>query len=199
MWIFGQKYGRMGRLRRSDWKRLLGSDKFLFKRAASAPPNILGPTMDSQGHVIGDMKMMDRMHFERVASSEQRAFFEELSRVNHRAADEYMLTISGSIEKWREEMSLLVMAAHYLKKEESALDEEERLIREEEKLRASVKLPLVLKRHFPYFFESINLERLNFEAQLAEIKRVRQRVDVEKDYLEQYIKKRRHEMPFLFE
>jgi len=199
MELFKEYYGRLGRLHRSEWKRMLNSNTGLFRRARSAPPYIIGPTLDEHGRVTADLKVMETVYFESVASKEQRTFFKELKSVNPIAADEYMLIISGSIKKWKEDMKLLVLVLRYLRREESALKEEENLISEEEKVKVAVKLPLVLRRHFPHFFKSVDLEGLDFRAQLDKIKEIKRNVCEEKDYLKDYIKKRRREMPFLFE
>lgn len=200
MGIFKQNYGALyGELQRKEWKRLLNSNKGLFKRVKSAPPSVIGPSLAESGKVVGDMMFMETAFFMRVAGKDQREFYDELERVNQTAAKEYVLTISGSIERWKEDVKWLTVALHYLKKEEDILKKEERLAEEETKLQALIKLPAILKRHFPHLFKDINLENLNLDDILNKIKSIENKVSSEEHYLNKYIKKLRHEMPFLFE
>jgi|GEM_PF-2955504 len=185
-------------LSRHEWKERLVSNHLLFRRAERNPP-VIGPSLDSNGRIIGDLKAMETAYFMSVASEGQISFFNELRKVNRVAADEYMLTISGSIEKWKEDVRLLRIVIRYLKENADAMKRAERLLNEEEKIRVALKLPSTLQRHFPDFFKSIDLEGLDFKAQLAKIRNVRMRVHAEKNYLENYLHKLQRKMPFLFE
>jgi len=197
MELFKEDYGRLGKLHRSEWKKLLNSNKDLFKRIKSAPPSIIGPQLDEHGEVIADLKLIETVFFEKVANKNQHDFFKELKKVNPPAADEYMLTIGGAIERWKEDMKRIEFSLHQLKKGEHVLEKEEkRLIREEIEIKDLIE---TLKRHIPNLIKDIELKGLNFTELLNKIRMVEQNINSKESRLKSYLKKRKHEMPFLFE
>ena len=201
MGIFKENYGRLGKLNRDEWKKLLNSNKGLFKRVRAAPPTVIGPTLDEDGRVVADLMVIEIESFMKVATTDQREFYEELERVNPKAAKEYMLTIGGSIKRWKEDIKWLRVLQRYLKKGEDILKEEETLVTKGIKLQELfyIHLPPVLKRHFPPLFGDLNVENLNLDELLDRIRSAEKKVSSEEHYLDGYLKKRKREMPFLFE
>ena len=140
---------------------------------------------------------MEMANFENIASTEQKKFLRELG--DSTAAKEYILTVSGSIEIWKDDMKWLEIALYYLKKEENVLKKEEKSVEHSEQLNASLKLPLILKRHFPHLFEGMELDNLYFDDLFKKIHEVEIKVGTEEHYLFEYIAAKKAEMPFLFE
>ena len=106
MRLFKKKkdYGRSGKLTRDEWKRLLNSNNGLFKRAKKAPKSVIGPTLTETGSLVGNMMAMEAVAFENVANDQQHKYYKELAKVNPKAAKEYLLTISGSINIWKKDI-----------------------------------------------------------------------------------------------
>ena len=198
MGILTERYGRLGKLNRAAWKHLLNSNQGLFKRAPPNP-NIIGPNINRSGRIEGDIMSAEIVYFTQVASKPQYGLLEELFKENPIAAKEYVLTITNSIKLWKEDIKWLKVAFHYLKKEESILKVDEELIIKSEIMKASIKLPPVLKRHFPQLFQNINFEHLDFQKILEKVKEVESQVESEEHYLKDYFKRLEKELPFLFE
>ena len=193
--MFNKIYGHFGKLSNVRWKELLDSDDGLFKRF-DASPRILGPTLDNKGRVIGDLMTVELFYFMSHAAEDQKNFFNELKKDNALAAKEFLLTISGSIEKWLEDINLLVRILNYLKKEERSFNQEIFLLERTEQVKLSIVIPDVLKRHLPEIFSS--LEKPDLKGIIGEIKKTLNAVSDEENYLEGYLKSLKKSMPFLF-
>lgn len=201
MFIFKKKrnYGRLGKLIREEWKDFLNSDNGLFKRAKKAPESVVGPSLTDTGTMVGNMMAMETIAFGKVASNEQSAFFEELKHANPEAAIEYMLKISGSIDVWKKDIKWIRTVLRYVEKEEHFLEEEEELITKEERLKAFMHLPPILKKHYPMFFENIELQDLNFGEMLRKIRTLEEKTKKLEKRLREDIEELKKETPFLFE
>ena len=121
--VFGQRYGRLGRLSESEWKRILHSNEGLFKKIP--PLKVPGPTLNSQGQVIADTLYVEVPYFYKDASKEQVQLYEELEHINPIASREYVLVIIGALEQWKKDIRWLKLALVYLRKKELLLRREE--------------------------------------------------------------------------
>ncbi|MBN1376845.1 hypothetical protein JW949_00770 [Candidatus Woesearchaeota archaeon] len=184
---------------RGKWEANLHSNKGLFQIRGNSSNKIVGPKMDSSGNIIGDLMAYETAYFYSVADRDQIRFFEILQKENPRAAKEYLLVIAGGLRKWREDIKWLQLALKYLQKKERMLEKEERLIKEDEELNSFTQnIPSVLKRHFPQLFLEQNLHNLDFIRLLEKIELTLRKDKEEEKQLENYLNKKREEMPFLF-
>ncbi|MBI2146760.1 hypothetical protein HYU22_05470 [Candidatus Woesearchaeota archaeon] len=193
-----QHYGRLGVLSEMEWKRCLGdSGELLFKRQ-NGTSAIIGPTLDDSGKVIGDAFAVETMHFMDIAQPEQRDFYLELLEVNQTAAKEYLLTVSGTFERWRKDVMWLNVALKYLREEGQFLRQEQQFIQQENGY-GSKTFPDALKRHFPQLFYDIDFTGLSLDGALQRVKTLlEEQVLPEERYLDNYLSRMEREMPFLF-
>ncbi len=192
---FKENYGQWGHLPRKEWKRKLHSNLGLFLKLPPAPPQCIGPMLDSHGKVSGDSAMLETAYFVKRASPEQIRFYEELIEVNVPAGYEYLLTLCQSLSRWKNDFRWLLVALQYLKNEEHCLEEETALIQQ-----AARKSPEALTRHFPQLFHDLDVAGLGFEDMLSRIKTIlEEKIRPEEKYLKTYLALKKREMPFLFE
>ncbi|MBN2880758.1 hypothetical protein JXM83_01775 [Candidatus Woesearchaeota archaeon] len=225
MGLFGNDFGRLGKLSSQEWKKLLMSNSGLFKHRHDVPKGILGPTYSSDSNsVIGDMLSMENFIFSSVASTEQVEFYGELLSINSMAATEYMLTVSGAIIAWKKDMIDLQNLYHSLQKSEKLFDAEEHLLIAEKKLieeeeefikvkTNSVAVLDTLKRHLPDMVDVIKdldlqkiiekdsqyLDEIGVERLIRIINSVESQIRSRESFLKAYIEKMKSKMPFLFE
>ena len=193
-------YGPLGELTRAEWTVFLNSDKGLFKKIAEEPPAyVSGPVLDERGKVSKDLFFLETSYFTLTATKEQTDYFIELSQVHLSASREYALTITKLKWRWQRDMRWLQTALHYLEEEESLLHDDEELLKKNGKTLA-IHFPDALKRHYPQLFQEVDFKGLTPEDALRKIKNILQEeIEPEEKYLENYLKKTKQEMPFLFE
>jgi hypothetical protein len=194
-----KNYGRLGHLRTPEWKRMLRSNKGLFQVRNKFISQILGPHMTDTGVITGGLGFMENVFFSKVCTKDQAEFFEEIISINPTAAREFMFTISNSIDIWKEDIRLLEFALKKLEKEDRAMHFKENLIQEANNKKITVKLPSVLKRHFPQLFNDVELEGIEFNELIGKIKSMEEKVEAEEHYIKDYLHAIRKVMPFLFE
>lgn len=189
------EFTAIAKLSSRRWKQKLASNEGIFKHAERSPGYVIGPTLDSQGRITGDMMVMEEEYFQSVASREQQQFLKVLQRVDVVRAKEYLLTISGSLEIWKRDVRWLKIALRYLQEEEKFLEEEAALFKREGK-----HFPGILKRHFPQLFQDIEFPQLSLNELNAWIKTMLdERIRPEEEYLKHYLHKIEAEMPFLWD
>ncbi len=193
-----KNYGRLGDLRRGEWKRLLKSNNRLFRIRGTPETVRPGPHINESGRIQGGLGLMEDVFFQKICTEEQRKFHQELMQVNPIAGREFAFTINGSIYIWKEDLELLEFALKSLEKEDRAMHFKEKLIREANKKKVTVKLPPVLKRHFPQLFNDVELEGIELEGLIDKIKSMEDKVEAEEHYIKDYLNIER-DMPFLFE
>lgn len=202
-----EDYGRLGRLSPTLWKQYLtgfenGFEREyapeLFRRMKTTSPGIVGPTLDSLGKVTGDLFLMETLRFVDYAREAQRDLYQQLLDVNQVAAKEYLLTISGSIDRWKKDVKWLNLALGYLRDESDFLHQEVEFIGQENG-HGSKNFPDALKRHFPQLFYDIDFTGLSLEGALQKVKLLLEEVEPREAYLEDYLTRLQSEMPFLFE
>jgi hypothetical protein len=197
---FGKKnYGRLGHLRTTEWKQMLRSNKGLFQVRGRHTPQRPGPHMTDTGEITGGLGFMENIFFSKICTEEQAEFFEELISINPAAAREFMFTINNSIDIWKEDISLLEFALRNLEKEDRAMHFKEQLIQKANKKKITVKLPSVLKRHFPPLFNDVELEGIELKELIIKIKSMEEKVEAGEHYIKDYLNTIRKEMPFLFD
>ncbi len=197
---FGKKnYGRLGHLIAPEWKRMLRSNKGLFQVRGRPTSQRSGPHMTDTGEITGGLGFMENVFFSKVCTKEQAEFFEEFISINPAAAREFMLTINNSIDTWKEDIRLLEFALKNLERENWDMHFKEKLIQEANKKKVTVKLPPVLKRHFPQLFNDVELEGIELKELIRKIKSMEEKVEAEEHYIKDYLNTIRKEMAFLSE
>ncbi|MBI2666607.1 hypothetical protein HYX13_03270 [Candidatus Woesearchaeota archaeon] len=203
-----QPYGFLGELTREEWKQLLHSNEGVFKRC-EAPEQTTGIRLDYAHLEKGDTGRGDAckeiLYFVfHKATSEQQEFYWALGIVeqpnsNAPASLEYVLTMLGSLERWKEDVRWLVKAKNYLHTEEKILEYDSRQVAYGKKV-LSIRVPPVLKTHFPHLFHDVDFTGLSQEETLEKITQVlTSEVEPEEKYLEIYLENLQKTMPFLFE
>jgi hypothetical protein len=157
-------FGRLGDLGRGEWKRVLKSNNRLFQIRGTPETVRPGPHINESGRIQGGLGLVEDVTFQKICTEEQRKFHQELMQVNPIAGREFAFTINGSIDIWKEDLELLEFALKSLEKEDKAMHLKEKLIREANKKEVTVKLPSVLKRHFPHLFNDVELEGIELEG-----------------------------------
>ncbi len=200
-----EDYGSLGKLSPTTWKQYLtdsgngfGDMPELFRRMNGTSPEIVGPTLDSSGKVTGDLFLTETLRFMDYAGEAQRNLYQQLLDVNQVAAKEYLLTISGSIDRWKKDVKWLNLALGYLREEGEFLRGEAEFMLQEN-THGSKNFPDALKRHFPQLFYDIDFTGLSLEGALQKVKLLLEEVEPEEKYLEDYLTNLQQEMPFLFE
>ncbi len=189
-----KKYGRLGKLSYSEWKSYLHSNKGLFVKSPKET-DIIGPTLTKDAQIIGDMMAMEASIFGIVATQDQIDFSNELIKENYTAYLEYILTISGSIERWKKDMKIIQDVLNELEKEEKELKKNEEILSNAR----THEVSKTLKKHFPQIFKGEIFKGKSFTELIQEIKDSEKKVEDIIDYLKNYIKDKRKKMPFLFE
>mgnify|MGYP001602302754 CR=1 FL=1 len=191
-------YGPL-QLTEQEWKRSLASDQGVFRRIATPLAQFKGPRLRPSGEVMGDFFSTETLAFDKGASIEQREFYVALTRNNALAAMEYLLTMTGAITIWKEDMVLLQHVVDDLENEERALrDEENILIGEGARFKNASRLLEALRRHLPEVFNDSDLDALDLGKLIQRIDEVLVRLSPRKNYLKEYLRIKRAEMPFLF-
>jgi len=194
------KYGRFGELTRNEWIEKLESKDPLFKITNKNTNPIIGPSLTDSGTIVGDALVMESTLFGSSANEEQQKFYNQLLKDNITAAKEYLLYVSGAINKWKEDMEILELTDKYLKIKNSKIKNEEKILEKLEKLDAHLKLPEILKKHVKKLFDKINFSNEDsFEEVMKKLENAHQFIEHEEEKIENYISKTKKELPFLFE
>jgi hypothetical protein len=197
---FGKKnYGRLGYLKRGEWKRKLKSNSGLFQIRRTTETARPGPHINENGRIQGGLGLMEDVFFQKICTDEQRKFHQELMQVNPIAGREFAFTIDGSVDIWKEDLKLMEFALKVLEKENSTMHYEEKLMQEANKKKITVKLPPVLKKHFPQLFNDVEFKGIGLEGLINKIKLMEEKVEAEEHYIKDYLNMIERDMPFLFE
>ena len=180
-----------------DWRRLINSNRSLFRRISSNY-RFAGPTLGSNGKIVGDMLVSETSFFNMHATDEQVEFFDMLNKINKIKAREYLLTIIGAIDKWREDVSILRRIIILLKEEYVSAEKRLSIIKKEEESILLKNAPEILKRHLPNIFKNLETDFKSFDEMIIRIKEEMARFGKEVVYLENYLNSLKKEMPFLF-
>src|SRR3989338_1296174 len=186
-----QSYGPLGELTREEWKKLLESNEGLFKRC-EASEETTGIVIDSEyGRGDGCKEVMYFVFHK--ATPEQQEFYcaigdSESPAGNVPASFEYVLTLLGTIQRWKEDVSWLQKARNFLYAEETILHHDEELVQQGKEALA-IHIPPVLKAHFPHIFRDIDFTGLKTSQKLEKISEVlHYEVEPKEKYLETYVK-----------
>jgi len=185
-----------------EWKKKLASNKGLFKKVEVKAP-FAGPHLkiDKTGReeVIGDMGEFEESIFVMYATPFQYKFYNDLKKQDIEAANEYMFTITGAVDKWKEDIKVLQNFLDVLRKEENLFVDEEKRIETIEEIKE--KLPRIIEEHLPATFQKIRADLKDMDKFLKDLEvAVEKMQELEKfikDYFE-YLKEKRR-LGFLFE
>ncbi|MCF7872018.1 transposase [Candidatus Woesearchaeota archaeon] len=171
------------------WKELLTSQNNpLFKRIKHKSP-IIGPHTTKEGKVVGDLLAMENNHFETYATEEQKQYYNELLKINKPRAYEYLLTITNSIDIWKQDLQAIWYVRALLTTEADSFKQRLRQLKESLKEEQIKEIPNSLKRHIPEQIFDIEIEEIIKIAKIEEKEKA----------LTEYLKKIGEQMPFLFE
>ena len=194
-----QTYGHLGSLSPEEWKARLGSDQGLFARIPRASRAVIGPRLGKSGHITGDLLAMETIYFTRYASTEQNKYFQELMDSNLPAAMEYMLTVSHSIRRWKNDLRVIIKALHIMEDNENLLEGEEIKVKMGKSPDIFLqKLLPPLKRHFPLLFKNVEKRTVLDQADISRIKEMEGIIKSEERYIKNYLRGMKEKMPFLF-
>lgn len=177
---------------------LLSHEDKLFKKYPKNP-SVIGPRLSSDGAVTGDLLFYEINYFNEVANKEQINLFNYLVETNLPLAYEYLLRIINSLDIWKEDLSLLSLWTKIISQDLTLENKQEKIIKKAKKLELTDKIPSVLRKHFPIYFTSYELQLPKFDELLQEINNTKMNQLKEQKYLEEYIHKKKEEMPFLFD
>lgn len=180
-----------------DWRRLINSNRGLFRRISSNY-RFAGPTLDSDGKIVGNTFGYENSIFNMHATDEQIEFFDMLNKINEIKAREYLLTIIGAIDKWKEDVSILRRIIPLLKEEYVSAEKRLSIIKKEEESILLKNAPEILKRHLPNIFKNLETDFKSFDEMIIRIKEEMARFGKEIPYLKNYLNSLKKEMPFLF-
>ncbi len=189
------------------WRKLLHTNRGLFKRIPVASPSIRGPSLDSEGKITGENFGMEAYFFMQHATPEQQKFKELLDETNLHRSEEYVLNITGALEKWKRNMKVLKQMIVTLQLKEKKIREEEAEIAADQKTgTATVKehQPHVkefldfLEEHFPRLYNQVNLPVHSLSELVKQLQEILHSVKGERDYLRQRVAAEEKERPFLF-
>lgn len=184
-------------LNEKDWKEKLASNTGLFKKLPK-PRSIIGPHIDKKDQIQGDLLAMEINYLMSKATEEQKNFFLQLMDIRHERAYEYLLTITNSIDDWKEDIQAMSYAKRFLdlkiKNVESSLSNLWKNI-EIEKIE---KIPSIVKKHLPEHFFDIDINERDFKQIMNNIQKSDKNAEIRCKNITDYLNKRRKEMPFLF-
>lgn len=185
---------------RGEWKGKLVSNDPLFELSHTPlPSNVKGPHVTETGQVVGDVLSTEIDVFTDVAHPDQQKFFEELTTPNYPAAIEYVLTITGALAVWKDDIKALEFVLEVISRGEAAIRNEEHLIKEAEAIHKDTKLSEILQRHIPGISEKIDIKMLQFDSLLNQLKTLETTLKPIEKELRVNLRQKRKELPFLFE
>lgn len=196
--IFAQDFAQM---KRADQKSHLASGQGLFEKRSNGQ-GILGPTFEGHSSMTGDAMSMEVMIFGGCATKEQQIFYEYISKINKALATEYILYVIRGIQKWKHDIMWLEVLEHYLLIGEKSLEKSEKILRAEQDLGAHMKIPEVVKRHYPEVFRDIEIIEMtgkNIRETVEKIRAIEMQFKEEESFVHKYLKKTKKQFPFLFE
>ena len=171
------------------WKEeLITQASPLFKRINKKSP-IIGPHATTSGQIIGKLFSMEEIHFYNYSTQDQKEYYEHLKKTNIPRAYEYLLTITNSIDMWKQDIQAIEYVRAMLTTEEESFKLRLKTLKknlEEEQLK---RIPAILKKHIPEHIFDIDLNDIQSIAKLAEKEKV----------LTDYLNEVHEKMPFLFE
>lgn len=181
-----------------DWKEYLASNQGIFKRFQKAP-YIKGPFIDSSGKVQGDLLAMEINHFMNHSSEEQKNYYAQLIDQDLSKAYEYILTITGSIQTWKDDMQILHATWSYLSVKEKDLEISRRRLLESLDYEKIHTIPQTIMKHIPSEFIKIDVDPSDYTDLFKKIEKTINSYKDKMEILGEYLSKKRKEMPFLFE
>ena len=196
---FSKEFAQMNRTKQRTY---FASNKGIFTSNHKKPSRIIGPILDSSGQIIGDMLIAEQNLFFMSASAEQKIFYEKLVKINEILATEYMFRISGAIYVWKEDIQWLRVLEHYLHSVEKELERDEEILEVESHFTEKIKLPHVVRTHFPEIFSDIDILTITGDTIKQTVQKIRETIkkyNHEENYIKSYIANLRKRMPFLFE
>jgi len=171
------------------WKEeLITQASPLFKRINKKSP-VAGPHATKSGGISGNVLWTEKNYFDAYATEEQKKYYAHLKETNMPRADEYLLTITDSIDTWKQDIEIIEYIKKLLKMEENNFDAQLKKLKEDLVHEQLKRIPAALKKHIPEHIFDIDLNDIQSIAKLAEKEKA----------LTNYLNKLREEMPFLFE
>lgn len=191
-------YGPMlDRLSEREWHALLSSNTGLFRRGPPHP-NAIGPRLQSDGEVTGDIELIERVHFEQHAQDNQKRLLAVLEKENEQAYHEYLLTITQTIDIWRNDARMLQRLLRYLKKKEHDIETRKEDI-DRSRILDPHELDGIVRRHFQPFVQRLSQEDTDMHQRIiAVFNEKEKKIRGLEQYLERYLERLRQKMPFLF-
>lgn len=200
MGIFGPtiKIGTEKIGRKEFISRLEKGDGFLFKKIDKKSPAI-GPNLTDDNKIMGDVLAVEISFFYMHSTKEQTEFYEQLQKESEQESYRYLLTITNSLDIWKQDIKQLNELLHELLKDEGEIKKEEldvSTLRKREELAS--RIPEVLKRHFPQVFEKIEKDYNDMDVLINDLKDAESKVHYLEEMIKNYLAKLRKIMPFLF-
>lgn len=179
-----------------EWKEALQSNEGLFAKL-KVSPSYAGPQLTKDLEITGDVLAFERSIFEKYASQFQVNVFDEIRKQSEEKANEYLLTICGAIDKWKQDVKVLQDFLAALKEEKKELRNEEKTVHKAEII---FHIPDVLRRRMPEVFAKLELDVGNIEVFLHDLKNAEEKIEFLEKRINIYLadlKKNRH-FGFLF-
>ncbi|MBW3016903.1 hypothetical protein KY316_00900 [Candidatus Woesearchaeota archaeon] len=186
--IFGKAYSE------HEWKKALASNEGIFSRI-KLQPQYLGPQLTETFEITGDFMGLENSIFEKYATPFQHKAFDELEKQSREKANEYLLTICGAIDKWRQDVRVLQDFLTALREEEHELKEEEKTVHRAEVI---LHFPEVLKRRLPELFAKLEAGLKNMDTFLNEVRAAEKQIEYIEKKIEAYLESLRTKMHFGF-
>lgn len=183
-----------------EWKRALNSNQEIFKVIAKHP-NYAGPHLyhDEENEMIeGDTLGTELATLNFYGTDQQRLAYEDLRRQDEGKAAEYLLTIVGAMDRWKEDIKVLRELLYALRKEERVLVKEERTVERAEVIKT--KVPDTLKKHLPEVYRVLKRDFANLDVFLNDLQLAVKKITDLENLLDSYLTGLQAKgMKFLFE
>ncbi len=179
-----------------EWKDALKSNNGMFAKI-NVRPAYLGPQLTKELEITGDFLAIEKAVFDKYATPFQRNAFDEIEKQSEEKANEYLLTICGAIDKWKQDVRVLQDFLTALKEEKKELTKEEKTVHKAELI---FHVPDVLRRRMPEVFAKLELDVGNIEVFLYDLKNAEEQIEFLEKKINIYLadlKKNRH-FGFLF-
>jgi len=186
-----------------EWKKRLASNEGLFRRLESKA-EFVGPTLvrkegTGKEEILGDTMSIETSIFYGYTTQFQQKLHEQLEKEDPEKANEYLLTIAGAIDKWKDDIKVLQNFLALVRREEKLFKDEERKIQVIEEIKN--KLPAVIEKHLPDAFKTIKGHLSDMDRFLADLEYTIEKMQELEKFVSEYLEflKGKGHMGFLFE